>query len=275
MNFGANSAPPCEPSDIPGAVEDLELPVGVEEPGIAGMDPAVRALRGGGRLGVLVIALERARALEQHLAVLGDADFDAVDRRADGVGLHRAILLDAQEHRALGHAVELLQIDPERAVEGEEVGSDRLARGIGEADAAEAQSILERPVDQRFTEPIEHPFGQRHAMPVEYRRPDALGEIEEKMKEPALRPAGILHADHDLGQDALEDPRRRKEIGRPELAQVEHDRRLRFRAGGAKAGAIGLRVGEDVLADPRHRQIGQHLLAIAQAFERDRAFARW
>ena len=111
-------------------------------------------------------------------------------------------------------------------------------------------------------------------MPVEYRRPDALGEVQEKMKEPALRPAGILHADHDLGQDALENPRRRKEIGRPELAQIEHDRRLRFRAGGAKAGAIGLRIGEDVLADPRHRQIGQHLLALGQAFERDRVLRR-
>src|SRR6202040_1191978 len=106
-------------------------------------------------------------------------------------------------------------------------------------------------------------------MPVEYRWPDALGEVEKKMKEPALRPAGILHADHDLGQDALENPRRGEEIGRPELAQIEHYRRLRFRAGGAKAGAIGLRIGEDVLADPRHRQIGQHLLAIAEAFEGD------
>src|SRR6202008_2011064 len=117
-------------------------------PGIAGMDPAVRAFCGGGRFRVLVIALERARAFEQNLATLGDADVDAVDWRTDRVGFHGSIPLDAQEYRTLGHAVELLQIDPERAVEGEEVGSDRLARGIGEADAAEAQSILERPVNQ-------------------------------------------------------------------------------------------------------------------------------
>ena len=123
------------------------------------MDPAVRALCRGGRLGVLVIALERARALEQDLAVLGNPDFDVLDRRAGGIRLYRPIPLDAQEYRALGHAIELLQVDPERAVEGKEVRSDRLARGIGEADAAETQSIFERPVNQQVTEPIQHPLG--------------------------------------------------------------------------------------------------------------------
>src|SRR6202023_1517259 len=139
-----------------------------------------------------------------HLAILGDADFAALDRLAGGVGLYRPSPLDAQKHRALGHAIELLQIDPDRAIKSEEVGSDRLACGIGEADAAEAQRILERPVDQQVAEPIEHPLDQRHATPVKYCRPDLLGEVQEKMKEPALRPAGILHADHDLRQDALE-----------------------------------------------------------------------
>src|SRR5262250_2817266 len=110
-----------QPPDILGAVEDLELPVRVEKPGISGVNPAVRALCRGGRLRVLVVTLEGARALEQHFAVLGDADLDVPDWRADGVGPYRSVSLDAQEYRALGHAVQLLQIDPERAVEGEEV----------------------------------------------------------------------------------------------------------------------------------------------------------
>src|SRR5580704_18430277 len=138
------------------------------------MNPAVRALCRGRRLGVPVIALERARTLEQHLAILGDADFDALDGRAGGVGLYRPVPLDAKEHRALGHPVELLQIDPEGAVERKEVRSDRLARRIGEADAAETQGILQRPVDQHVTEPIQHSLGQRYAMPVKYYRPGAL-----------------------------------------------------------------------------------------------------
>ena len=130
------------------------------------MDPAVRALCGGGRLGVLVIALERARAAEQDLTILGDADLDALDRRAGGVGFHGPIPLDAQKHRAFGHAVELLQVDPERAVEREEVRSDRFARGVRDADAAETQGILERAIDQHAAEPVKHPWGQRYPMPV-------------------------------------------------------------------------------------------------------------
>src|SRR5215831_12741650 len=107
-------------------------------------------------------------------------------------------------------------------------------------------------------------------MPVKYSWPDTPGDADEVIKEPARDPAGIFHPDHDLGQDIFEDPRRREEIGGPEFAQIGDHGRLRFRAGGAKAGAIGLRIREDVLADPRHRQIGEHLLAVGQALELDR-----
>src|SRR5262252_4453491 len=107
-------------------------------------------------------------------------------------------------------------------------------------------------------------------MPVKYSRPDTPGDADEVIKEPALDPAGIFHADHHLGQDVFEDPRRREEIGGPKLAKIGYHGRLRFGTGGAKAGAIGLRIGENVLANPRHRQIGEHLLAVGQAFELDR-----
>src|SRR6516164_5729333 len=45
-----------EPSDIPGAVEDLELAVAVEEPGISGVDPTIRPLCLGRRCGIFIIA---------------------------------------------------------------------------------------------------------------------------------------------------------------------------------------------------------------------------
>jgi hypothetical protein len=38
-------------------------------------------------------------------------------------------------------AVELLQVQADRAVEGKQVGPDRLARGIGDAHAREAEHI--------------------------------------------------------------------------------------------------------------------------------------
>src|SRR5262249_24465435 len=88
-----------EPSDILGAVENLELAVAVKKAGIAGVDPTVRPLCLGRCFGVLIIALEGARAAEQDLAVLGDTDLDVLDRGADGVGSSCSVSLDAQKDR--------------------------------------------------------------------------------------------------------------------------------------------------------------------------------
>src|SRR3546814_12591087 len=63
------------------AVDDLELPVLVEEAGVAGMHPAVGGLGLGGRLGNLEILPEHAGAAEQHLATLVDPDLDLRRRR--------------------------------------------------------------------------------------------------------------------------------------------------------------------------------------------------
>src|SRR6516165_6488522 len=130
------------------------MPVGVEEPGIASIHPAVRPLCLGRSLWISVITPKRSRAFEQYLAILGNADLDALDRWPNRVGLHIPVLLDAQENGAFGHPVELLQIDPEGAVEDEKIGPDRLTCGVGDADAAEAESILQRTIDQQIAEPI-------------------------------------------------------------------------------------------------------------------------
>src|SRR6516162_210928 len=105
--------------NILGTVEDLELPVSIEKHGITGVDPAVRTLDLRGRFRVLVIALESARTLEQNFAVLGAAQFHIFDGCPDRVGLHLSVLLNPQEHRALGHPVKLFQVDAQGAVERE------------------------------------------------------------------------------------------------------------------------------------------------------------
>ena len=57
--------------------------------------------------------------------------------------------MDGDEHRGFGLAVELLHVDAERAVEVEDLRPHRLARGVGDAHAAHAERVLERPVDQQ------------------------------------------------------------------------------------------------------------------------------
>src|SRR6185437_16570298 len=127
-----------------------------------------------------------AGAAEQHLAAVVDLDVDLLHRRADGVGPDLAVGLDADEDGALGHAIELLHVDAERAVEAEHVGADRLARRVGEADAAEAERVLERAVDQYLAEPVEQAVGEADPLAVENSRADAAGERHEILEHPAL-----------------------------------------------------------------------------------------
>ena len=57
-----------------------------------------------------------------------------------------------------GLAVELAQLDAERAVEDEGVFADRLAAGEGAAQPGQAELVLDRAVDQPFAEPGQQPL---------------------------------------------------------------------------------------------------------------------
>src|SRR5579883_1772509 len=250
--FGREERAVGEAADILGAVDDLELAALVEIAGIAGMDPAVRRLRLARRLGVLVVLLEHAGAAEHHLARLAHLELDAGDRPPHGIGPHLAVRLDGDEDRGLGRAVELFDVDAERAVEHEGVRPDRLACVIGEADAAHPEGVLERPVDEELAEPIAQLLAEAHGLAVEEAGADAPRQRDEGVIEPALGGARILHADRHRREDALPDARGRKEIGGGDLAQILHHRRRGFRAAHAEAGAIGLADREHVVADPGH-----------------------
>ena len=61
----------------------------------------------------------------------------------DGVEAHLVVGLHRDEHRGFGLAVELLHRHADGAEEVEDVGPDRLARGVDEAHAREAERVLE------------------------------------------------------------------------------------------------------------------------------------
>src|SRR3546814_6629293 len=80
----------------------------------------------------------------------------------------------------------------ERAVEVEDVGADRLAGGVGEADAREAEGVLERPVHQHPPERVEQPVAKGDRPAVENARAATPRHVHEEAKQLALAPAGIL-----------------------------------------------------------------------------------
>ena len=74
------------------------------------------------------VGLERARCLrlappiahhhvwppDHELVIAADPDFDALDRLADGRGIVAGWTVDADDRRALGHAVTLKDVDSHR-----------------------------------------------------------------------------------------------------------------------------------------------------------------
>ena len=223
MYFGGNSVPSVELADVLGAIDDLQMPgLLVEEAGVAGLHVAVRRHRLLGLGLVLEIADELARRLEQHLAVLGDADVDVRHGGPDGVGIDLPVRLRGDVEESFGLAVELLQVHAERAVEREEIGPDRLARGVGDAHARQAEHVLQRPIDQDFAERIGEPAAERHALAVEDLLAVAARHADEIVEQLALDEARVLHADHHAGEHHLERARRREIERRPDLAQILH-----------------------------------------------------
>ena len=66
-------------------LRSVTLQVAVDElADVAGVQPAVRGQHLGGGLGVVVIAAHDAAAAQQDLAVLGDPELGAGQRRTDG-----------------------------------------------------------------------------------------------------------------------------------------------------------------------------------------------
>src|SRR5207248_2685870 len=133
-----------------------------------------------------------------------------VQNLADGVGIDLSVRLCGEIEEGFGLAVELLQVQADRAIEREQVGPDRFTRGVSDAHAREAEHVLERTVNDQLAQRIEEPREQRNALAVEDLLAMAARTAEEGMKDPPLERARILHPDHHAGEHLLEHARRRK-----------------------------------------------------------------
>ena len=129
-------------------VDDLELAVRIEEASVARLDVAVVRHR----LARLIVLAEVTHAedipgdLRLHLLRSRRCATPACSRRGRPDIARRnwngAIALGGHEQESLRLAVELLQIEAiTGTVEGEEVGADRFARGVGDANARESERV--------------------------------------------------------------------------------------------------------------------------------------
>src|SRR5713226_3487307 len=122
------------------AIDDDELSIGIEEAGIAGMEPPI-AQRRGRLLRALVIAREEALGADEHLAPIGELDVDAGQRRAHGLQLDSTVPVQGGRRAALGGAVELLEVDTDGPEELHHLGTEGGAPRDGRADAPKPELI--------------------------------------------------------------------------------------------------------------------------------------
>ncbi len=266
--FGGEQPPVGHFSHILGAVDDPQMSGAFfDKACVARRDPAIRILGRCRALGILIVFDEHTGRPIKHLARISDPDFHARRGHANGVGAHLVVGLLGDKDAGFGLTIKLLQVDPQRPVEIEDLGPDGLACGVADPDAGKAQRILQRTVDQKFAQPIRQPILQRYRLVIQNGGPDPTGHRHVTIKHPFLEGPSVFHPDHDIGQLGFEDAWRGKVVGRADLAQIGHHGVGGFRAVHAEPCPIGLPDREDEIAHPSHRQIGQNLVFRAQLVE--------
>ena len=91
--------------------------------------------------------------------------------------------------------------------------------------------------------------------------------IDEIPEHRPLHAAGILHPHHGEGEHVLEHARRRESVGGSDLAAIIRDGVRALGAVHAKSCENRLGIGEDVVAHPGQRQVGDDLVLVVEIVE--------
>ena len=205
-----------------------------DKPGIPGGNPALgifgvcRAFR------VLVVFHKHTGAAVKHLAVIRDFQLHTGAGYANRITAHLTIRLCCDKHRRFGLAIKLLQVDPQRAVEIENLWANRFTRSIAHAHTAEPKRVFQRAIHKQLTQLILHLIAKADVLAIQQRRPNLAGMGHVALKQPLLERACVLHADHHVGQLGFKHARRGEIISRPNLAQIHMHGVGTFGAIGAK-----------------------------------------
>ena len=124
-------------ANVLGTVDDAQMSCAfLDKSRVAGGNPAFGIFGISRAFGVFVVFNKNTGAAVKHLAIVGDLQLYAGASHANRVTAHFAIWLCGDEHGCFGLAVQLLQVDPETAIEIKDFRPDRLARRIANAHAA-------------------------------------------------------------------------------------------------------------------------------------------
>ena len=261
--FRREQRPIVQSAHILGPIDDLEMAPFRHVAGIAGKEPPVfKGLGCGFR--AFEIAQKKARTLIHYLSGVRYLYLDPRSRGAHGFRVYIPIFLHGYIGTAFCHAIELLQIDPQRPVKLKYLRTDGLPCRISHLDVAHAQIVYQWTVNQDPAQLIKETVPGRDSLIGNPLSLNPAGHLHEVVECLSFYPGRIFYLDHDLGQDILPDAGRRKNMGGPDLPLVMDDCGGAFRAIDRKTGAKGLTIGEDMISDPCHGQIGHDVSRLIQ-----------
>ena len=168
--------------------------------------------------------------------------------------------LQAHEHRCLGGAIQLFEVDANRSIKAKQIGADGLARRVGDAHARKAQCVAQWAVHEQIARGIGQAVEHAHGFAIHQRRAHAPRQRHAGLKHGLLDLGRVFHPDHYAGEQAFKHARRCEVIRGPHFLQVDADRGCRLGAIHHIAAHQPLGKAEDVLAYPGRRQVGQDFL---------------
>src|SRR3990170_2472416 len=239
------------------AVDDDQVPAGIDEAGVARVvPPLVIHDRPGGILR-LEVPLKDARTPDQPLSLVPDRPLGAGDRPPRRGRVRLPAGLERDEPRRLGYPVHLLEVHAERAEEAERVGAERRPARVRPARAAQAELVADGAVDEELAEPAEEAPAQGDRLAVRSEDLRLLGDAAEALEDPALEPRRVGRLHLHRGEHVLPDPRGREHGRGPELAQVALDSFRALRAVDREAHDQAQGQGVERVPHPRHRKVRQ------------------
>src|SRR5262249_56141619 len=132
-----------------------------------------------------------AGTLDEHLAAVGDLHLDARARPPCRRRVGFSAGLQRDETGGFCGAVDLLEIDTDRAEEAERVRSEGGAAGQRPACATQSELIAHRTVDENLAERAREAQPRRHRLALGSQDLRSLGGAAEALEHPALERRGV------------------------------------------------------------------------------------
>ena len=189
----------------------------IKKAGITRGNPAFCILGFSRGLRVTKVLAERTWRAVEHLTTVRDPDLDARCGHTDGIAVDLAVGLLGEKNTGLGLTIELLQIDPQRAIEHEQLRTYGLTCCVTNTHLGQARGIEKGRINHGVTHAIAKPVHQGDVAPLQQSGAGELCMLNRPSIKRPLDPRRILHTNLYSREQAFKEARWCKKVGCADL----------------------------------------------------------